>query len=211
MSHTVCLCYTIFYMNNHDPVSHLIRELKKLPGVGEKTATRLAFHILGRGTDDAKGLAEAILAVKEKMGLCQICCHITDSTPCKYCLDSKRSPSLICVVEEPADLLAIDKTGEYNGKFHVLHGALSPLDGIGPERLKIRELLARLEHGDVKEIILATNPTAEGEATALYLARVLKPYHLKVSRIGHGVPYGGDLEYIDRVTLSKALENRKEV
>ncbi len=198
-------------MDNHDPVGHLIKELKKLPGVGEKTATRLAFHILGRGTYDAKALAEAILAVKEKMGLCRVCCHITEINPCRYCRDTKRSSSLICVVEEPADLLAIDKTGEFHGKFHVLHGALSPLDGIGPERLKIKELLARLENGEVKEVILATNPTSEGEATALYLARILKPYRTKVSRIGHGVPFGGDLEYIDRVTLSKALENRKEI
>jgi len=198
-------------MNDHDAVWHLIQELKKLPGVGEKTATRLAFHILGRGADNAKGLAEAILSVKERIKLCRICCNVTEEVTCRYCSDGKRNSALLCVVEDPADLVSIDRTGEFNGKFHVLHGALSPLDGIGPEKLKIRELLKRLDGGEVKEVILATNPTAEGDATALYLARILKPHKVKVTRIGQGVPFGGDLEYIDRVTLGRALENRKEI
>lgn len=198
-------------MNTNDPVDHLIEELKKLPGVGEKTATRLAFHILGQDTSDARGLAEAILTVKEKMGMCSICCHVTDVDPCRLCRDEKRNPAVLCVVEGSADLAAIDKTGEFNGKFHVLHGAISPLEGVGPDKLRIKELLARLKTGIVKEVILATNPTAEGEATALYVARILNPYKVKVTRIGHGVPFGGDLEYIDRVTLVRALENRKEI
>src|SRR5574341_1398224 len=182
-------------MNNNDPVGHLIEELKKLPGVGEKTATRLAFHILGQDTSDARGLAEAILTVKEKMGMCSTCCHVTDIDPCRICRDEKRNPAVLCVVEGSADLVAIDKTGEFNGKFHVLHGAITPLEGIGPDKLRIKELLARLKTGIVKEVILATNPTAEGEATALYVARILNPYKVRVTRIGHGVPFGGDLEY----------------
>ncbi len=198
-------------MDNHDLVGHLIQELKKLPGVGEKTATRLAFFILGQEEHDARALAEAILAVKEKMSLCRTCCNITDIDPCKYCRDVKRTPAVICVVEQPADIVAIDRTGEFSGRYHVLHGAIAPLDGIGPERLKIKELLARLKGGEVKEVILATNPTAEGEATALYLAKILKPSNVKVTRIGHGVPVGGDLEYVDRMTLIRSLENRKEM
>ncbi len=192
-----------------EPLAKLIEELAKLPGIGPKTAQRLAFFILNRTSQESRGLAEAILAAKEKIGYCEICSNLTDVSPCPTCTDSGRDRSLICVVEQPQDVIAFEKTREFKGLYHVLHGAISPMDGIGPEELKIKELLARLD--GVAETIIATNPNVEGEATALYLARLLKPLGVKVTRIARGLPMGGDLEYADELTLLKALEGRREL
>ncbi|HEY8370733.1 MAG TPA: recombination mediator RecR [Thermodesulfobacteriota bacterium] len=191
------------------PIAALIAELAKLPGVGEKTASRLAFHILRAPRGDADALAHAILRVKDEIRLCGICFNVTDVDPCRICADPKRDPALICVVEEPPDLLAIERTREYRGRYHVLHGALNPIEGVGPEALRIRELLARLADGEAREVILATNPNVEGEATAIYLSKLLKPLGVTVSRIAHGVPMGGELEYADEATLARALEGRR--
>ncbi len=203
------------------PIAALIAELAKLPGVGEKTASRLAFHLLRAPRGEADALAHAILRVKEQIRLCSSCYNLTDVDPCRICADPKRDPTVICVVEEPPDLLAIEKTREFRGRYHVLHGALNPLEGIGPEALRIRELLERLAgrataaaapgngEVEVREVILATNPNVEGEATAIYLAKLLKPLGVAVSRIAHGVPMGGDLEYADEATLARALEGRR--
>ncbi|HWP35564.1 MAG TPA: recombination mediator RecR [Thermodesulfobacteriota bacterium] len=196
------------------PIAALINELAKLPGVGEKTASRLAFHILRAPRSEADALAHAILRVKDEIRLCRTCYNVTDVDPCRICTDPRRDPTLLCVVEEPPDLLAIEKTREFRGRYHVLHGALNPLEGIGPEALRIRELLERLAaggegEGRVREVILATNPNVEGEATAIYLARLLKPLGVAVTRIAHGVPMGGDLEYADEATLARALEGRR--
>jgi recombination protein RecR len=191
------------------PIAALVTELAKLPGVGEKTASRLAFHLLRAQRGEAEALAHAILRVKAEIRLCSSCYNVTDVDPCRVCTDPKRDPSVICVVEEPPDLLAIEKTREFRGRYHVLHGALNPIEGIGPEALRIRELLERLADGEAKEVILATNPNVEGEATAIYLARLLKPLGVAVSRIAHGVPMGGDLEYADEATLARALEGRR--
>lgn len=177
--------------------------------MGEKTASRLAFHILRAPRGEADALAHAILRVKEEIRLCSSCYNVTDVDPCRICADPKRDASVICVVEEPADLLAIERTREYHGRYHVLHGALNPIEGVGPEALRVRELLARLADGEAREVILATNPNVEGEATAIYLARLLKPLAVAVSRIAHGVPMGGDLEYADEATLARALEGRR--
>jgi recombination protein RecR len=193
------------------PLERLIERLRKLPGVGQKSAQRLAFHLM-RGDDaEARGLAEAILEVKEKIRLCSVCFNITDTDPCMVCADAGRDRTALCVIEEPNNLATIDKTGQFRGLYHVLHGALSPLKGIGPDDLKIPALLERLRDGTVKEVILATNPNVEGEATATYLSRLLKPIGVKVTRIALGLPVGSELEYADEVTVGKALEGRREI
>lgn len=197
----------------HDPVSKLIFELAKLPGIGEKTATRLSYFILKQDKEYAETLAEAIINAKIKTGLCQKCFTFSDVDPCRICSDSQRDHFSICVVERPSDVFSIDQSGSYRGVYHVLHGVLSPLDGIGPEELKIREFLTRLTDSihPVRELILATNPSVEGEATALYLARLAKPFGVRLTKLAHGIPVGGMLEYTDKQTISKALENRMEI
>jgi recombination protein RecR len=192
-------------------MSRLIEQLSKLPGIGEKTASRLAFHVLRSERDYAQALADALLAVKDETRLCSVCFALTESDPCPLCGDPRRSSEVICVVEEPADLLAIERVREFRGRYHVLHGTLAPLDGVGPDDLKIQPLLVRLRDTPVAEVILATNPTAEGEATALYLAKLLKPLGVKVTRIAHGLPVGADLEYADVMTVGRALEGRREM
>ena len=192
-------------------LARLIHALAKLPGIGEKTAARLAFHILRAPDEYARDLAAAITEVKAKMRLCSVCCNLSETDPCWTCLDPNRQETMVCVVEEPRDLLALERARDYKGRYHVLHGALSPLDGIGPDDLKVKELLARLSGETVREVIVATNPTVTGEATALYHARLIKPLGVKVTRIAHGVPVGGSLEFIDEVTLNKAMENRREI
>ena len=194
-----------------EPVARLIDALQRLPGIGPKTAQRLTFYMLKRPADEVRELGDALLAVKEKITYCRTCFNVTDEDPCRICNDPRRDEHVICVVEEPNDLLAMERTGEYRGRYHVLLGALSPLDGIGPEDLKIRELLLRLEGRETTEVILATNPNVEGEATALYLAKLLRPLAVRITRIARGLPVGGDLEYADQVTLTKALEGRREI
>ncbi|HEU4798856.1 MAG TPA: recombination mediator RecR [bacterium] len=194
-----------------EPLARLIEELSKMPTVGPKTAQRLAFYILRMSPEDAAKLSQAILDAKARIRYCSICFHITDVDPCSICSGPTRIRSMIFVVEDPRDVLAMERTREYKGLYHVLHGAISPLDGIGPDDLKIAELLNRLRSGEVKEIIVATNPRVEGEATAIYLAKILKPLGVKVTRIAHGLPVGGDLEYADEVTLAKAFEGRREM
>ena len=194
-----------------EPVARLIDALQRLPGIGPKTAQRLTFYLLKRPPDEVRELGDALIAVKEKITYCRTCFNVTDENPCRICSDPRRDGNVICVVEEPNDLLAMERTGEYRGWYHVLLGALSPLDGIGPDDLKIRELLARLDGRETAEVILATNPNVEGEATALYLAKLLRPLAVRVTRIARGLPVGGDLEYADQVTLSKALEGRREI
>ncbi len=194
-----------------DPIARLVRELAKLPGIGEKTAQRLAFHILEAGSDYASALASAVIGVVRDVRCCSVCQTLTDQDPCAICSDGRRDAKLICVVEGVPDLLAIERTREFRGRYHVLHGALSPLDGVGPSDLKIRELLVRLEREPAGEVVVATNPDVEGEATALYLSKLLKPLGVKVTRIAQGVPMGGDLEYADQVTLARALAGRREL
>jgi len=194
-----------------EPIERLINELTKLPGIGRKTAARLAFHILRIPKKEAQELARGIIDVKEKIQLCSVCFDLTDRDPCRICSDSMRNEEIICVVEEPNDLMAIEGAGDFNCKYHVLHGTLSPLEGIGPEDIKAKELLKRLESGNVREVIMATNPNVEGGATALYLTKLIKPLGVKVTRIAYGIPMGGDIEYTDGVTLVKALEGRREV
>jgi recombination protein RecR len=194
-----------------EPVARLIEALQRLPGIGPKTAQRLTFFLLKRPADEVRELSESLMAVKERIVACQSCFNVTDEDPCRICADPRRDGRVLCVVEEPNDLLAMERTGEFRGRYHVLLGALSPLDGIGPDDIKVRELLARLDAGGVAEVILATNPNVEGEATAIYLAKLLRPLGVKVTRIARGLPVGGDLEYADQVTLSKALEGRREI
>ncbi|MGQ0507026.1 MAG: recombination mediator RecR [Myxococcaceae bacterium] len=194
-----------------DPLNRLVAQLAKLPGIGEKTAQRLAFHILRAPDGYARDLSVAIQEVVEKVRLCNRCFSLTDGELCGYCKDTRREDRTLCVVEGVADLLAVEKTREFKGRYHVLHGVLSPLEGIGPDQLRIRELLARLGEGNIEEVILATNPDLEGEATALYLTRLLKPMGLKVSRIAQGLPLGGDLEFADQATLARALSGRREL
>lgn len=193
------------------PIARLIEALSKLPTIGPKTAQRLAYHILRLSTEDAEALATAITEARALTRYCSICCNLTDVDPCAICSNAQRSPATICVVEDTRDVLAVERTREFKGKYHVLHGAISPLDGVGPDDLKIAALLARVRNGDVAEVIVATNPRAEGEATALYLAKILKPLGVRVTRIAHGLPVGGDLEYADEVTLARALEGRREL
>ena len=194
-----------------EPLANLIQEFKRLPGIGQKSAQRLAFYILRSSREDAARLAETILDVKDKLGICSICNNISDGELCPYCRDSHRDRAQICVVEEPHNILPIETTRTFSGLYHVLHGSISPLRGIGPEQLKIKSLLERLQAGDCEEIILATNPTVEGEATAAYLSRLLKPLGMKVTRIALGLPVGSDIEFADEVTMSKSLENRREL
>ncbi len=194
-----------------EPVARLIEALQRLPGIGPKTAQRLTFFVLKRPTDEVASLADSLTQLKALIVHCQVCFNVTQEDPCRICRDPRRDGRLLCVVEEPNDLLALDRTGEFRGRYHVLLGALSPLDGIGPEDLKVRELLSRLEREPVEEIILATNPSVEGEATAIYLGKLLKPFATRITRIARGLPVGGDLEYADEVTLSKALEGRREM
>ena len=194
-----------------EPIERLINGLTKLPGIGRKTAARLAFHILRIPKKEAQELARGIIDVKERIQLCSVCFDLTDRDPCRICSDSRRNEEVICVVEEPNDLMAIEGAGDFSGKYHVLHGTLSPLEGIGPEDIKVKELLQRLEAGKVKEIIMATNPNVEGGATALYLTELIKPLGVKVTRIAYGIPMGGDIEYTDGETLAKALEGRREI
>ena len=193
-----------------EPVSRLIAELKELPGIGTKSAQRIAFHILRAGKDDAHHLARAIADVKEKIVTCSVCNNVTDDDPCLYCSSPQRSSRIICVVEEPPNVVAIERTHEYKGRYHVLMGSLSPLSGIGPEQLKVAGLLSRLREGEVEEVILATNPNIEGEATAIYLSKLIKPLGVKVTRIAMGIPVGSELDYADEVTMGKALEGRRE-
>ena len=196
------------------PLAKLIEHFRALPGIGSKMAVRLAYHVLDMDAAKARALAEAIVEAREKIGFCSVCCNLSDQDPCAICASEKRDRSEICVVEQPQDVAAVERMKDYKGLYHVLHGSLSPLSGVGPENLRVKELLHRLEGeagAEVQEIIMATNPTVEGEATAMYLARLLKPAGLKVTRIAHGLPIGGDLEYADEVTLAKALENRKEI
>jgi recombination protein RecR len=194
-----------------DPIARLVKELARLPGIGEKTAQRLAFHILEAGAAQAEALAAAIAGVVRDVRCCSTCQTLTDRDPCAICADAKRDPRVLCVVESVPDLVAVERTHEFHGRYHVLHGALSPLDGIGPSDLRIRELLVRLEREPAEEVVIATNPSVEGEATALYLVKLLKPMGLKVTRIAQGVPMGGDLEYADQVTLARALAGRREI
>ena len=200
------------------PLARLIRELSKLPGIGEKTAGRLAFYILKEKAEDIQELAESIGRLKNELGLCRTCFGLSevdrrngDGIQCGICQDSRREREKICVVEEPSDMMAVEKSQEYKGLYHVLHGTISPLDGVGPDALRIKELLERLEGAGVHEVIVATNPTVEGEATALYLSKTLKPLGIRVTRIARGLPMGGDLEYTDAVTLGKAFEGRREI
>ncbi|SFP74067.1 recombination mediator RecR [Caldicoprobacter faecalis] len=194
-----------------EPIARLISELSKLPGIGNKTAQRLAFYIINMPDEQVGQLASAIAEVKNKIRYCSICQNITDVNPCRICTNPQRDPSIICVVEDPRDVIAMEKTRDFRGLYHVLHGVISPMNGIGPDDIKIKELIARVSDDTVKEVILATNPDVEGEATAVYISKLLKPMGIKVTRIAHGLPVGGDLEYADEVTLSKALEGRREM
>lgn len=193
------------------PIARVVDELSHLPGVGPKTAQRLTYHLLRAPTERVEALAEAILELKRKVVLCSACFNITDQSPCSVCVDPRRETTRICVVEEPLDVVAIERTGQYKGRYHVLHGALSPIEGIGPEELKIRELIRRLEDGGVEEVILATNPNLEGDATALYLTRLIQPSGINVTRLARGLPVGGDLEYADEITLGNALAGRSRI
>jgi recombination protein RecR len=194
-----------------EPLARLINEFKHLPGIGQKSAQRLAFHLLRGSRDDAQQLAQAILDVKDKLGLCQVCNNISDGDLCQYCRDPHRDARLICVVEEPHNIVGIETTRQFSGAYHVLHGALSPLRGIGPDQLKLKGLVDRIGEGKVEEVIVATNPTVEGETTAVYLSKLLKPLGVRVSRIAMGIPVGSELEFADEVTLTKALEGRREM
>jgi recombination protein RecR len=194
-----------------EPIARLIDQFKRLPGIGQKTAQRLAFHVLRTESEEAMALAEAIRDAKLKIRQCSVCNNITDADPCLYCTGPTRNRSVICVVEEPNNIIAIERTRQYNGLYHVLGGALSPLEGRGPEQLKLKGLIERLKNGSVQEIIIATNPTAEGEATAVYVSKLIKPLGVRVTRIGVGIPVGSDLEYADEITMLKAMEGRHDL
>ncbi|QXE01758.1 recombination mediator RecR [Terribacillus sp. DMT04] len=194
-----------------EPISKLIDSFTKLPGIGPKTAVRLAFHVLSMKEDDVMDFAKALVNAKRELTHCSICGHITDQDPCSICQDESRDGTLICVVQDPKDVIAMEKMREFNGKYHVLHGAISPMDGIGPEDINVPSLLNRLKDEEVKELILATNPNIEGEATAMYISKLVRPSGIRTTRIAHGLPMGGDLEYADEVTLSKAMEGRREL
>ena len=194
------------------PLNRLVNELSKLPGIGGKTAQRLAFHILSLSDQEDENLADSIVGARRSLHYCSICGNLTDQDPCIYCSDETRDPSVICVVETPQDVIAMERIREYRGRYHVLHGAISPAEGIGPNEINLKSLIVRLQKDDrVKEIIVATNPNIEGEATAMYIARLLKPTGIKITRIAHGIPVGGDLEYADEITLLKAMEGRREI
>jgi recombination protein RecR len=193
-----------------EPIAGLIEELNKLPGIGPKSAKRLAYHLLRSSDEEAKALAEAILTLKEKIKLCSLCFNNTDCDPCRICQDKERDHSKICVVEKPSDILPLEQTGKYDGVYHVLHGTINPTQGVGPEELKIKELLARLKDGSVTEVIVATNPNVESETMAMYLQRIIAPLDIRVTRLARGLPFGAELEYADDLTLGQALENRRE-
>lgn len=193
------------------PLAHLIEELKRLPGIGAKSAQRIAFHLLKSESTEAEQLATALRELKQSLRLCEVCNNVTDVSPCGYCSDASRDSRLLCVVEEPGNIATIERTGRYRGNYHVLHGALSPLQGIGPEQLRITNLLERVKNGTVEEVVIATNPTVEGEATAVYLAKLLKLLGVRVTRIAMGIPVGSELEYADAATVAKAMEGRKEI
>jgi recombination protein RecR len=193
------------------PIARLIEELEKLPGIGHKTAQRLAFHILNLPAEKSEALANAIKEAKLKTRYCSICSNITETDPCSICGSVKRDHGIICVVEDPKDVIAMERIREFNGVYHVLHGVISPMEGIGPEDIRIKELLQRIRDGNTREVIMATDPDVEGEATAMYISRLLKPIGIRITRIAHGIPVGGDLEYADEVTLAKALEGRREL
>ncbi|MCL2404568.1 MAG: recombination mediator RecR [Defluviitaleaceae bacterium] len=193
------------------PITKLIEELSRLPGIGGKSAQRLAFYIINQPLEKAKTLAASIIDARENVRYCDICCNLTDQNPCRICQNAKRNPKEIMVVEDPRDMAAYERTQEYHGLYHVLHGAISPMHGVGPNDLTIAALLKRLQNQPVEEVIVATNPNVEGEATALYISKLIKPTGVKVTRIAHGVPVGGDLEYVDEVTLFRALEGRREI
>jgi recombination protein RecR len=194
-----------------EPISRLIEQFMKLPSIGPKTATRLAFHVLKMEEQSVKEFAAALQDVKSKLTECTVCCNITDQSLCRICSDNARDEQLVCVVQEAKDVAAMERTHEFQGKYHVLHGAISPMEGIGPNDIRIRELVQRIADTDIQEVILATNPNVEGEATAMYISRLLKPFSISVSRLAHGLPVGGDLEYADEVTLAKALEGRRSL
>lgn len=196
---------------NVAPLSRLIEQFERLPGIGHKSAQRLAYYVLGLSKESAQSFADAITDAHEKIHYCKICCNLTDQELCPVCRNDSRDKSMICVVEDPRDVIALERTAEFNATYHVLHGAISPLGGIGPDQLTIKELLARINNDVVKEVIMATNPTVEGEATAMYISRLLKPFGIKVTRLAYGIPVGGDLEYADEVTLSRAIEGRSEI
>ena len=198
-------------MHYPEPISRLIDSFMKLPGIGPKTAARLAFFVLTMKEDTVSSFAKALIDAKRNLMYCSQCGHITDIDPCHICQDKQRNPSMICVVQDPKDVIAMEKMRDYNGLYHVLHGAISPMDGVGPEDINVASLLTRLHDERVQELILATNPTIEGEATAMYISRLVKPSGIRTTRIAHGLPVGGDLEYADEVTLSKALEGRREL
>jgi recombination protein RecR len=193
------------------PMSRLIEALRRLPGIGTKSAQRIAFYILKADASEANEIATAIAELRAKIRLCDTCNNVTEMNPCSFCADMSRNPRLLCIVEEPGNILPIERSGQFRGYYHVLHGALSPLQGIGPEQLRLSNLVERLKDGTVQEVIVATNPTVDGEATATYLSKLLKPQGVTVTRIAMGVPVGGDLEYVDEVTLAKAMEGRKEI
>jgi recombination protein RecR len=194
-----------------EPVTKLVEAFAQLPGIGPKTASRLTFYLLRRPAEQAEALADALRDLKQKIVFCSTCFNITEQSPCTVCRDEGRDRSIVCVVEEPLDVLAIDRTGEYKGLYHVLHGAISPVEGIGPDELRINELMARLKAEPIREVLLATNPNLEGEATAMYLARLIQPLGVRITRLARGLPVGGDLEYADAVTLGRALEGRREM
>ncbi|MFC0560277.1 recombination mediator RecR [Halalkalibacter alkalisediminis] len=198
-------------MQYPEPIAKLVEGFTKLPGIGPKTASRLAFFVLNMKEDDVLDFAKALVNAKRNLTYCSICHNITDTDPCRICEDKHRDKSIVCVVQEAKDVIAMEKMKEYRGDYHVLHGAISPMDGIGPEDIKIPELLKRLQDDTIQEVIIATNPTIEGEATAMYISRLVKPTGIKVTRIAHGLPVGGDLEYADEVTLSRAIEGRREL
>lgn len=193
------------------PIANLIEQLSKLPGIGRKTAQRLAFYILEMEGIEAEKLADSIVNAKEKIRFCSICCNLTEEDPCRICTDDRRDKSTICVIEGAKGIIAMEKSREYKGQYHILHGVISPMDNVGPNDIRIKELLNRLSDDEIKEVIIATNPTVEGEATAIYLSKLIKPLGIKVTRIAHGIPVGGDLDYFDEVTISKAMENRREI
>lgn len=194
-----------------EPIGRLIEELRRLPGIGQKTAQRLAYSIMRRSREDAERLSRSIMEVKDTIRFCSACNNLSDRDPCGYCTSPSRSPDTICIVEEPNDILSIERTREFKGLYHVLHGVLSPINGVGPDELKLRNLFSRLKEGRTREIIIATNPNVEGEATAIYLAKLIKPLGVRVTRIALGIPVGSDLEFADEVTMSKALEGRREL
>lgn len=193
------------------PIAKLIEEFAKLPGIGKRTAERLAYYVLKLPQEEVAAFADALICAKNKIIFCPVCQSLTEQVPCEICSDARRDQGLICVVEKPKDVVKIEKTREFKGTYHVLHGVISPMDGIGPEDIRIKELLSRITEGTIREVIMATNPNLEGEATAMYIAKLLKPFEVKVTRLAHGIPVGGDLEYADEVTLTRALEGRHEI